>query len=202
MVPDSEARTAPAEYEEEPYPGLRESDIEVLRSLGQEDALAFQGLKRKMHIHQEKLSRSLQRLEQGGLVAKTERGYALTEKGTEVASRWPSREARASMTILQSFMPGGVHPRLIARQLEGRWFGNLRWLGSKVTPEGAVLRWMTFDTGVEVRLRIEWGQVFVETDASDREGLIDAFLATQLIYAQLSGPWSDTWDASKQPITT
>ncbi len=202
MVPENDTCTAPSEFEAEPYHGLRESDVEVLRSLSQDEAVAFQGLKRKMHIHQEKLSRSLQRLEQDGLVVKTDRGYALTEKGFEIASKWPAPEARESIVILRSFIPGGAHPKLIARHLEGRWFGNLRWVGRKDSPEETVLRWTTFDTGVEVRLRIGWGQVTIESDASDRDALIDAFLATQLIFAQITGPWSESWEGYKQPIST
>jgi predicted transcriptional regulator len=201
MVPESEL-AVPIDHEGGPYQGLRDSDVEVLRSLGHQEALAFQGLKRKMHIHQEKLSRSLQRLEQDGLVAKTERGYVLTEKGIHLVSRWPSIEAREYMVILRSFIPGGTHPTLLARHLEGRWFGNLRGIGRKDSPEETILRWTTFDTEVEVRLGIGWGYITVDTDATDRDGLIDAFLATQLIYSQIIGPWNDTWDGSKQPITT
>jgi len=202
MVPENEGRVAPIEYDERSHSDLRSSDIEVLLSLGQDEALAFQGLKRKMHIHQEKLSRALQRLEDVGLVAKTERGYALTAKGTEMAQRWPVKEPKGYETILQSFIPGGVHPRLIAQQLEGRWFGNLRWLGTREGPEETVLRWVTYDTEVEVALRIRWGEVIVDTDAHDRDGMIDAFLAAQLIYAQLVGPWSESWNPSQAPITT
>jgi|WetSurMetagenome_2_1015567.scaffolds.fasta_scaffold31773_4 DNA-binding MarR family transcriptional regulator len=202
MVPAEEGRPAPIEFDECNHPDLRSSDIEVLRSLGQEEALAFQGLKRKMHIHQEKLSRALQRLEQIGLVTKTERGYALTAKGIEISQRWPVEEAKGHESILQSFIPGGVHPRLIANQLEGRWFGNLRWLGTREGSEETVLRWVTYDTEVEVDLRIRWGEIIVDTDAHDRDGMIDAFLAAQLIYAQLRGPWSDSWSPSQAPITT
>jgi hypothetical protein len=202
MVPENEGRAPPIEYDECSHSDLRSSDIEVLRSLGQEEALAFQGLKRKMHIHQEKLSRALQRLEQVGLVTKANRGYTLTAKGIELVQHWPVKEPKGHETILQSFIPGGVHPRLIAQQLEGKWFGNLRWLGTREGAEETVLRWVTYDTEVEVDLRIRWGEVVVDTDAHDRDGRIDAFLAAQLIYAQLAGPWNETWNPSQAPITT
>jgi DNA-binding MarR family transcriptional regulator len=202
MVPENESRMVQLEYGADPSVDLRTSDMEVLRSLSQDEALAFQGLKRKMHIHQEKLSRALQRLEQDGLVVKSERGYALTAKGIEIAQRWPVQEPQSQEVILQSFIPGGVHPRLIARHLEGRWFGNLRWMSIRDAPDDMVLKWVTYDTEVEVNLRIKWGEVVVETNAKDREGMIDAFLAAQLIYAQLTGPWSESWNPSRSPIST
>ena len=55
MVPENESRMVQLDYGADPSVDLRTSDMEVLRSLSQDEALAFQGLKRKMHIHQEKL---------------------------------------------------------------------------------------------------------------------------------------------------
>ncbi|MCU0861343.1 MAG: MarR family transcriptional regulator, partial [Methanomassiliicoccales archaeon] len=73
MVPQGAERST---VEDSEATSLRSTDVEVLRSLGADEALAFSGLRRKMHVHQEKLSRALHRLEEEGLVSRTARGYA------------------------------------------------------------------------------------------------------------------------------
>lgn len=198
MVPEGERRMMGLEGQDSELVELRSTDLEVLRSLGADEALAFQGLRRKMHVHQEKLSRALQRLERDGLVVKTERGYALTPKGVDLAQRCFAPAHRELRTILQSYLPGGAGPGLIARHLEGRWFGNVRWLGSKETLEETVLRWVTFEPEVEIALRLRWGQATVETSAADPSGMVEAFIAAQQIFAQLTGPWDE---GLGQPLT-
>jgi DNA-binding MarR family transcriptional regulator len=191
MVPEGEERSVGREAADPDLMDLRSTDVEVLRSLGADEALAFQGLRRRMHVHQEKLSRALQRLERDGLVAKTGHGYALTPKGAEMAHRCFAPAHEELRTILQSYLPTGADPAAIANHLEGRWFGNIRWLGSRETPTETVLRWVTFEPEVEVVLRLRWGQATVETSATEPLGMVEAFIAAQQIFSQLSGPWDE-----------
>jgi predicted transcriptional regulator len=174
---------------------LRDLDIDVLRALGgDEGRVAFQGLRRRMNVHQERLSRSLQRLEEEGLVSKGPRGYVLTDKGSAFAHRWFSPTSSVPTVMIQSFLPTDLSPHQVAGRLEGKWFGSLRWLGAKEEPDGETLRWVTEETGVEVVLRVTWGRIVVETNADSREGLWEAFVAAQRIFGQLSGSWSQDWN--------
>jgi hypothetical protein len=179
--------------EERDMPDLRSSDLEVLRHLRYDGGeVAFQGLKRQMRIHQEKLSRALLRLEREELVHKTERGYALTQKGDSIAQRWPGPGFGTQTIVMQSFLPGDHSPQAIARHIEGKWFGGLRWLGIRETGEGVVLRWLS--TGdIEVLLRLERGRATIETNARDLQGMTEAFRAAQLIFGQIEGPWCLDW---------
>jgi DNA-binding MarR family transcriptional regulator len=195
MVPEGERRNIGRDAMDPDQTELRSTDLEVLRSLGVDEALAFQGLRRRMHVHQEKLSRALQRLERDGLVTKTEHGYALTPKGTEVAHRCFAPTREELRTVLRSYLPTGADPKSIAQHLEGRWFGNIRWLGSRATPVETVLRWVTFEPEVEVVLRLRWGQATVETSANEPLGMVEAFIAAQQIFSQLSGPWDEAGKA-------
>lgn len=199
MVPDGEEMNGGRKGGDPEPLELRSTDLEVLRSLGADEELAFQGLRRRMHVHQEKLSRALQRLERDGLVERSERGYVLTPKGSEVAHRWFAPVQEELRTVLQSYLPAGADPGAIARHLEGRWFGNIRWLGSRETPTERILRWVTFEPEVEVVLRLRWGQAVVETSASEPLGMVEAFVAAQQIFAQLTGPWDD--GLGKPPMT-
>lgn len=172
-------------------PDIRERDLEILKVLGSEEGtVAFQGLRRRMNIHQEKLSRALQRLEEDGFVQRTPRGYAITPRGHTVAQRWlGSAPAPSTTTILQAYLPADVSPQVLAQRLEGRWFGDLRWLGIREGAEGSTLRWVTGETGVEVILKLRWGHVTLETDAQDPAALTEAFVAAQLIFSHINGPW-------------
>jgi hypothetical protein len=190
MTPENEFEMS---TEEEELPDLRSSDLEVLRHLRYDGGeVAFQGLKRQMRIHQEKLSRALQRLEQGELVHKTDRGYALTAKGTTLAQRWPGPGFGAQTVVMRSYLPGDHSPQAIAEHLEGKWFGGLRWLGVRETTEGVVLRWLA-GGDIEVMLRLEWGRASIETNARDIPAMTEAFRAAQLIFGQIEGPWCQDW---------
>jgi hypothetical protein len=174
---------------------IQEPDQGIIRTLVADGGtMAYQGLRRRMNIHQETLSRALQRLEADGYVKHMAKGYVLTEKGSILAQRWLYEPPKAYSTILQSFLPGDLSPINMAHHLEGRWFHNLRWQGIKDDGDHIVLRWLTETTGVEVVLHLAWGQVRVETDAVDRERLIEALMGAQKVFGYLTEPWQEDWE--------
>jgi DNA-binding HxlR family transcriptional regulator len=173
----------------------KELDQDIIRMLEADGGtLAFQGLRRRMNIHQEKLSRALQRLEEDGYVQRMSKGYALTQKGSSLAQRWLIEPPKAYSTILQSFLPGDLSPLTMAHHLEGRWFHNLRWLGIKEEGDHLTLRWVTEASGIEVMLHLAWGQVRVETDAVGQEHLIEALMGAQKVFGYLTEPWQEDWE--------
>jgi DNA-binding PadR family transcriptional regulator len=182
---------------------LPELDLMVLRQLHTGSAvLAFQGLRHSLHVHQERLSRSLQRLESEGLVRKTDKGYEITQTGTRLALQGARQEDVQRVQVLTSFLPLGTDPRVIASNLEGRWFGRLRWLGITEGIESTELRWVTDGSDVEVVLKITMGRLTIDTNAKDNRGMVEAFLAAQQIFSMVSGPWCRDWDGRSLPITT
>src|SRR3972149_5329050 len=110
---------------------LRESDREVLDLLRNEPASAvgFQGLKRRLGLHPEKLSRALRRLERDDLVEKTDLGYRLAGRARAFLSPTAIRPATPAIPVLQTFLPPEVHLPELAAYLRGKWFGDLRWYG-------------------------------------------------------------------------
>ena len=77
MVPTSVDPRAESGFED-----LREHDREVLEFLSKDPAaqVAFQGIRRRLGIHPEQLSRALHRLAEDHRVQKTEVGYRETPK--------------------------------------------------------------------------------------------------------------------------
>jgi len=192
----NECKAMDHEVREEPEAlAIKEPDQGIIRMLEADGGtMAFQGLRRSMNIHQEKLSRALQRLEEDGYVQHTSKGYVLTQKGSFLAQRWLTEPPKAYSTILQSFLPGDLSPTTMAQHLEGRWFHNLRWQGIKDDGDQIILRWVTEATGVEVVLHLAWGQVRVETDAVDRERLIEALMGAQKVFGYLTESWQEDWE--------
>ena len=182
---------------------LPELDLEVLRQLYAEaGTVAFQGLRHRLHVHQERLSRSLQRLESEGLVRRSEKGYEITIKGSWLALQGSELQQPAPTQIMSSFLPGEVNPRSIAATLEGRRFGHLRWLGIREGTDITELRWFTDKSGVEVTLGIGRGQLTISTNARDYYGMVEAFIAAQQLFSMVSGPWCHDWDQGKLPVST
>jgi hypothetical protein len=194
----AEPETGDIEDLEVPNLDVRESDLEVLRTLrSNEGHMAFQGLRRQMNMHQEKLSRALQRLEGDGLVARSPKGYSLTPQGLCVTQHLSVLAPKVHTTILQSMLPGDQSPTELSEHIEGRWFGDLRWLGSKEEGDEIILRWMLGDHGAEVVLRLRWGQLVVETDASGKE-VDHAFIAAHRILYSILQPLRDGFDPSSE----
>ncbi len=174
---------------EEECLGPEDGALEVLRAIVDNDVtVSFQGLRRRTGFHQESLSRMLNRLEDDGLVARTRRGYALTENGQMFAQRWLSAPSAPRSIILQSYLPEELVPDSVVQKLAGRWFSNLRWLGMKEETEGAILKWVTEKGGVEVVLRVRRCHVAVESDAQDPLGMAEAFFAAQKIIGAIQRP--------------
>ena len=129
---------------------LRESDREVLELLRNEPASAvgFQGLKRRLHLHPEKLSRALRRLERDDLVEKTDLGYRIGERARDLLTPTAMKPAIPSVPILQTFLPPEVDLQELATYLRGKWFGPLRWYGLMETPEELTLSWLSEDDAI------------------------------------------------------
>ena len=82
MVPGSAEPSVRQDFD------LREHDRHVLEFLSRDPSsqVAFQGIRRRLGIHPEQLSRALHRLADDGLVEHTEHGYRATAKALTVLS--------------------------------------------------------------------------------------------------------------------
>src|SRR2546427_1238225 len=109
---------------------LTPRDSNILHAIQDEGltVFAFDGLKRLLGVHQEMLSRVLDRLEDEGLLEKVSEGYRLTTRGNQPIAR-PLNSIQPRIPIVQSLLPHDVDVQRIIAGLKGRWFGSLRWLG-------------------------------------------------------------------------
>ena len=138
-----------------PYPSLSERDADVLSVIDEEDltTFTFDGLKRRLGLHPETLSRILSRLEDEGIVKKTPEGYKVTPKLTRLKLHSARRETQ-SMSLLRTYLPSNMLTQQLIAAVNGKWFGILRWLGISETSDGVTLKWVTEDGGIQIAASI------------------------------------------------
>ncbi len=169
------------ELEEQPSP----NDLIILKALGEDDdarELSFQGIKRKLGVHQETLSRALHRLQRDGFVERLDHAYRISPKGMLTIGgdkpRLPSLKLEPvdpySISLLRARLPPDVSTGELVGSLSYKWFGNLRWLGSTQTPESATLNWMTDDTGLKISVRIREDVLTIETFPTGPDSVSEA----------------------------
>src|SRR5438552_16960774 len=148
MVTTEENLSRFSEIEQSGDIDLTPRDSNILHAI-QDEALtvfAFDGLKRLLGVHQEMLSRVLDRLEDEGLLEKGSEGYRLTDRGSHQVAR-PLNSPQPRIPIVQSLLPHDIDVQRIIAGLKGRWVGSLRCLGYSQTDEGVVLKWITEEEG-------------------------------------------------------
>jgi len=145
-----------AGWKDIPDSSFCERDTDVLNLISQEalTRFTFDGLKRRLGIHSETLSRILSRLEEEGIVEKGHDGYRVTEK----INRFPAfRSAdldNLRTPLVQTFIPSNVSVEQLIQNLKGKCFGMIRWLGSTEGQGGVTLKWITEDGSIQVNANI------------------------------------------------
>ncbi len=176
---------------------LREHDREVLEFLSKDPAaqVAFQGIRRRLGIHPEQLSRALHRLAEDDLVQKTEVGYRVTPKALSIFSPKEWTSDRPGATILQTYLPADVDVRALVSALRGSWVGPLRWYGLVESAEGLRLSWALEDESVQLDVRIQAGQLAIAATVDSHDRLDEATRLAHLLFRQIAGEVSRGYGA-------
>src|SRR5437016_14101649 len=99
---------------------LTPRDSNILHAIQDEGltVFAFDGLKRLLGVHQEMLSRVLDRLEDEGLLEKVSEGYRLTDRGSHQVAH-PLSSTQPRIQIVQSLLPHDIDVQGIIAGLNG-----------------------------------------------------------------------------------
>jgi hypothetical protein len=167
---------------------LTPRDAGVLQTVMEEGltVFTFDGLKRLTGLHQEKLSRIIDRLEEEGLLEKVADGYRITARGSETIPR-PLVSAMQPIPIVQSLLPRDVDLQQIISGLKGRWFGGLRWLGYTQNEEGTVLKWIAEEDGVQIDARFTDSYLSIDAKVAEGREVSQAVKAAHQLLGHVSG---------------
>jgi len=176
-----------AELEGEPT-AVSPRDAEVVRTIEEEELsiFTFDGLRRIIGVHPETLSRSLERLEDDGLVVKSPEGYSVTDRARESFAAKPTYGGTRKIPILHTFLPYEASTGTIISALKGRWFDTIRWVGMAETDEGFVMKWVTEDGTATIDARFSAGQLDVDAKVVKEADLPKAIRAAHQLVGRIS----------------
>ena len=157
--------------------------------------LAFQGIRRSLNLHPEKLSRALRRLAEAGVLEHTKDGYKLTEAGVRAVPA-PQVPRSERLAVLDTMIPATVSPHAVVEQLKLKWFANLRWVGFTEHQGVVALRWVTDDGRKRVTATLDAGRLLVDVEGDLSGGVADAIAGAQAIFGHIAraasrGPAAD-----------
>lgn len=166
---------------------LSQRDTEVLSLLEQEDltAFTFDGLKRRLGLHQETLSRILTRLEEEGIIKKEASGYRVTRR-IESMKLAPANSTEENVPLLQTYLPSNTQVQRLITNLRGKWFGLLRWFGLSENEKGVALKWVTEDGGIQIDAVIADSVLTIEAKFLRENNLNTALSASYQLMGHIS----------------
>jgi hypothetical protein len=165
---------------------VRPNDSKVLDVLSENNSnYTFRGIMRKLGMHQESLSRSLQRLHGLDLIEKSQLGYRLSEKGAFLAKDDPKLKISYT-SLLQTYVPSNVHASDIISNMAGRWFKNLRWIGMVEGQNDHVLQWLSEFSSFDLNLRVSPNYITIESSATSEKDKADAMISAYRIIQEVS----------------
>ena len=152
------------DYHGIPVSSLGDRDSDILAFLSEEEFtfFTFEGLKRRLGLHPETLSRILNRLEQEGIVKKSSEGYKVTREIAKHLKLHQTSTHESRVSLLQTYLPSDIPVQQLISSLRGKWFGLLRWLGLSQTNESITLKWITEDGDIQVDAKINETQLTIE----------------------------------------
>lgn len=130
---------------------LSEHDNEVLELIVAEElsGFTFDGIRRRLQIHPETLSRILTRLEEWEIIKRVAVGYQVTPRAQELAMI-PLSDNSSKIQILQTYLPMSSSIEDLLTEMAGKWFNSLRWLGYSKNGEKITLKWVTSDSKAQI----------------------------------------------------
>lgn len=170
---------------------LSERDSELIQRIEAEGltAFTFDGIRRLTGSHPETLSRSIERLEDSGIISKTAEGYVVEDSARAFAARAAAPNEQR-VPLLQTLLPYEVDPEAVAASLRGKWFGSLRWVGVSQTADGLTLKWVNEDGSLSIDAWFSRGELSVEARIREGASLSSAVKAAHQLMNRVSRLYS------------
>lgn len=173
---------------------LHNNDKKILSLLINEDSsrFSFTGMKRKLNVHQQSLARALARLEELGLVEKSDAGYGLNKNADTSSSKIVKKpspifsKSSINFQLLHASIPVQIEVEDILIGLHGKWFDKYRFVELKKTNNGYALKWVNEATSFELTLLIIGNYCVIETNAISGKSRLEAMFGASRIIKEIT----------------
>lgn len=174
------------------FDSLGARDVTVLRLIGEEElaGFTFDGLKRRLSVHPETLSRILGRLEEHGFLEKGVEGYRVTQRVRDRLGPRRRDVTEPNLPLVQTLLSPDIPVQEVASDLMGRWFGSLRWLGYSETGDKMTLKWVTEDGGAQINAVFSGSSLVIEAKLLREKNLDNALRASYQLMGHVSKIYS------------
>ncbi len=168
-------------------PTVSERDSDVLSIIEEEEltVFTFDGLKRRLGLHPETLSRILSRLEDEGLIKKEPNGYKVMPKISRLRLQ-ETRQEEPRVSLLQTYLPSNMQVQQLIAGLKGKWFGILRWFGLAEDSHGITMKWVTEDGGMQINANIRDSTLTIDAKFLTDNNLNRALSASYQLMSNIS----------------
>ena len=179
---------------------LDDRQIEVLKLLSSEQNahFSFQGLRRRLGLHQETLTRTLKRLEDTGAIQRSPDGYTLRNPANSFSFTVRTNPPN-SKPIVEAYLPAQVDVTVLFQRLKGRWFGNFRWLGYSHDGNQLSMSWISDDGHMELQARINSEKITIGADAHGNHNESEQMAAAYQLFDHITKITEEMMQTTNRP---
>jgi hypothetical protein len=144
---------------------LDDRELEVLKLLSSDHNAyySFQGLRRRLGLHQETLTRTLKRLEEAHAIEHSPDGYKVRGSGNTFSFTVRTGVPN-TRPVIEAYLPSQIDVTVLFQKLRGRWFSNFRWLGYSQDGNSLSMSWISEDGRMQLQARINSGKITIAAD--------------------------------------
>ena len=166
---------------------LDDRELEVLKLLSSEQNayFSFQGLRRRLGLHQETLTRTLKRLEDARAIERSPDGYKLRSSGNSFSFTVRTNQPD-SKPVVEAYLPTQVDVTVLFQKLRGKWFGNFRWLGYSHDGNLLSMRWISEDGRMQLQARISSGKITIGADTYTNQNESEQIAAAYQLFDHIT----------------
>jgi len=166
---------------------LDDRELEVLKLLSSEQNayFSFQGLRRRLGLHQETLTRTLKRLEDARAIERSRDGYKLRGSANSFSFTVPTNQPNLK-PVVEAHLPTQVDVTVLFQKLRGRWFGNFRWLGYSHDGNMLSMSWISEDGHMQLQARISSGKITIGTDTYSNQNESEQIAAAYQLFDHIT----------------
>ena len=180
---------------------LDDRELEVLKLLSSDEHayFSFQGLRRRLGLHQETLTRTLKRLEEARAIEHSPEGYKLRGTSNTYSFTVPINQPTAR-PVIEAYLPGQVDVTILSQKLRGRWFSNFRWLGYSHDGNMLSMRWISEDGRLELQARINSGKITIEAGTYTNENESEQIAAAYQLFDHITKVAEEMLETPSHPL--